>query len=100
MKTIIATAVMLAFAGVAYAQDKKAEPSTTDKIRAAGEANTKAINEERAKKRAEEDARSRANIEARNKNKGTVDLPASVKKTAEGVQKKQAESKNDPAPRR
>ena len=95
MNRIIAIAAALAFSSpLVQAQ------GTTDKIKEAGAANTKATNAARDKKRAEDDARSKANIEARNKNKGsTVSVPASVKKTHDGVDKKRSEDKS-PAPKR
>jgi hypothetical protein len=67
MKSLIALAVAAAFSVTAIAQDKKAEPSTMDKVKKAGAENTANTKAAKEKQRAEADARSKANKEARDK---------------------------------
>jgi hypothetical protein len=94
-KNIIAVAAALALgAGSAYAQDK----SATDKIKAAGEANTKEVNEARAKKKAEEDARSKKNKEERDKNPGGS-LKKQVNETQKGMDEQRAKNKDAKKPK-
>jgi hypothetical protein len=94
-KGIIAIAAALALGvGAANAQDK----SAAEKIKAAGEANTKARDAARDKKRAEEEARSKKNKEERDKNPGGS-LKKQVSDTQKGMDEQRAKNKDAKKPK-
>jgi opacity protein-like surface antigen len=100
MRRLLAVAAALALGmGAAQAQDKKAEPSTMQKIEKAGEANSKARDSSRDKKRAEEDARSRKNKEARDQNPPGSALQKQVSDTQKGMDEQRAKNKDAKKPK-
>jgi hypothetical protein len=89
MKKLIILAAALALgATVAQAQDKKAEPSTMQKVQKAGADNTAATNKAKADKKAADEARSQANKEARDKRAAERKAKKEAKKKAKMDAKK------------
>ena len=81
-KLIVIAAALALGASVAQAQDKKAEPSTMQKIEKAGKENTAATNKAKADKKAADEARSQANKEARDKRAAERKAKKEAKKKA------------------